>query len=74
MVDCGQLQAPPALPTGKSPQHPLDKRLGGPQSRSGRGGEDKILRFNMTNLSTQLKLDKVQHKFRVNDTISQASL
>jgi hypothetical protein len=24
---------------GKSPWHPLDRRLGGPQSRSGRGGE-----------------------------------
>jgi hypothetical protein len=25
----------------KSPRYPLDRRLGGPQSRSGRGGEDK---------------------------------
>jgi hypothetical protein len=25
----------------RSPRHPLDKRLGGPQSRSGRGGEEK---------------------------------
>jgi hypothetical protein len=28
-------------PQGKSPWYPLDRRLGGPQSRSGRGGEDK---------------------------------
>jgi hypothetical protein len=28
---------------GKSPQFPLDKSLGGPQSRSGRCGEKKIL-------------------------------
>jgi hypothetical protein len=29
-------------PQGKSPwQQPLDRRLGGPQSRSGRGGEEK---------------------------------
>jgi hypothetical protein len=35
----GQLQA--ALPQGKSPCYPLDRRLGGPQSRSGRGGEEK---------------------------------
>jgi hypothetical protein len=26
---------------GKSPRYPLDKRLGGPQIRSGRGGEEK---------------------------------
>jgi hypothetical protein len=25
----------------KSPRHPLDRRLGGPHSRSGRGGEEK---------------------------------
>jgi hypothetical protein len=37
----GQLHAPAALPHGKSPWYPLDRRLGGPQSRSGRGGEEK---------------------------------
>jgi len=26
---------------GKSPWHPLDRRLGGPQNRSGGGGEEK---------------------------------
>jgi len=26
---------------GKSPQHPLDKRLGGPQSHFGHGSEEK---------------------------------
>jgi hypothetical protein len=26
---------------GKSHQYPLDRKLGGPQSRSGRGGEEK---------------------------------
>jgi hypothetical protein len=36
-----QLQAPAGLPQGKSPWNPLDRRLGGPQSRSGRGGEEK---------------------------------
>jgi hypothetical protein len=35
----GQLHAPAALPPGKSPQYPFDRRLGGPQSRSGRYGE-----------------------------------
>jgi hypothetical protein len=28
-------------PPGKSPWYPLDRRLGGLQSRSGRGGEEK---------------------------------
>jgi hypothetical protein len=31
----------PLYPQGKSPWYPLDRRLGGPQSRSGRGGEKK---------------------------------
>jgi hypothetical protein len=30
----GTLHAPVALPTGKNPRYPLDRRLGGPQSRS----------------------------------------
>jgi hypothetical protein len=28
-------------PQGNSPWYPLDRRLGGPQSRSARGGEEK---------------------------------
>jgi len=28
-------------PQGKSPWYPLDGKLGGPQSRSGHGGEEK---------------------------------
>jgi hypothetical protein len=39
----GQLDAPAALPPGKSPPYPLYRRLGGPQSRSGQHGEVKIL-------------------------------
>jgi hypothetical protein len=35
----GQLHAPAALPPGKELRYPLDRRLGGPQSRSGRRGE-----------------------------------
>jgi hypothetical protein len=38
-----QLHPPAALPPGKEPRYPLDRRLGGPQSRSGRCGEEKIL-------------------------------
>jgi len=37
----GQLHAPTALPQGKSPKYPLGRRLGGPQSHSGRVGEEK---------------------------------
>jgi hypothetical protein len=33
----------PLYPRGKSPQYPLDVRLCGPQSQSGRRGEEKIL-------------------------------
>jgi hypothetical protein len=37
----GQLYAPAALPQEKSRWYPLYRRLGGPQSRPGRGGEEK---------------------------------
>jgi hypothetical protein len=37
----GKLHAPAALPPEKESRYPLDRRLGGPQSRSGRGGEEK---------------------------------
>jgi len=37
----GQLHPPTALIPGKEPRDPLGGRLGGPQSRSGRGGEEK---------------------------------
>jgi hypothetical protein len=33
--------ARPLYPQGKSLWYPLDRSLGGPQSRSGRGGEEK---------------------------------
>jgi hypothetical protein len=33
----------PLYPQGKSLRYPLDRRLGGPQSRSGRHGEEKNL-------------------------------
>jgi hypothetical protein len=41
MEVCDQIQALAALPQGMSPRFPLDKVLGGPQSRSGRYGEDE---------------------------------
>jgi hypothetical protein len=37
----GQLHAPAALSSGKQPQYPLCRRLGGPQSQSGRYEEEK---------------------------------
>jgi hypothetical protein len=39
----GQLHAPAALPPGKEAPIPLDRTLGGPQSLSGRCGEEKTL-------------------------------
>jgi hypothetical protein len=42
----------PLYPRGKSPQYPLDKRLGEPQNRSGRRGEKKI--FNSTGTQTPI--------------------
>jgi len=35
------LHCPAALPWGKSPQYPFDKRLGVPQSQSEHGGKEK---------------------------------
>jgi hypothetical protein len=32
----------PLYPQGKSPWYPLDRKLSGPQSRSGNGGEEEI--------------------------------
>jgi hypothetical protein len=37
----GQLHASADLSQGKNPCYTLDRRLGGPQSRSGRGAEEK---------------------------------
>jgi hypothetical protein len=37
----GQFHSLAALPPGKEPCYALDRRLSGPQSRSGRGGEEK---------------------------------
>jgi hypothetical protein len=37
----GQLHYPAALPPGKDPPVPIGYEMGGPQSRSGCGGEEK---------------------------------
>jgi hypothetical protein len=39
----GQFHAPALYSRGKSPWYPLVRSLGGPQSKSGRRGEDKIV-------------------------------
>jgi hypothetical protein len=39
----GQLHVSVALPPGKSPLYTLAKKLGGPQGRSGRCGEENFL-------------------------------
>jgi hypothetical protein len=43
MEASGQLHAPAALPLGEILFYPLDRKLGVPQSLSGRGGEEKKL-------------------------------
>jgi hypothetical protein len=43
MEASGQLHAPVVLPSEKIPRYPLDRRLGGRQSRSERCGEKKNL-------------------------------
>jgi hypothetical protein len=49
-----QLHAPAALLQRKSRWYPLDRRLGGPQSRSGRGGEEDF-NFTEVEVATQFK-------------------
>jgi hypothetical protein len=39
----GQLHAPAAFPREKSPRYPLDRRLGGPQSRCGSCEEKTVV-------------------------------
>jgi hypothetical protein len=41
MEGCGRFTPRPRNPPGKSPRYPLDRRLVGPQSRYGHGGEEK---------------------------------
>jgi len=38
-----RLKAPATLPTGEEPRYPLNRRLGEPQSRSGRLAEEAAL-------------------------------
>jgi hypothetical protein len=42
MEKSGQFNVPADLPPGNSPRYQLYRRLGGPQNRSGRCGEDGV--------------------------------
>jgi hypothetical protein len=59
----GQLHAPTALPTGKSPQYPFYRRLGGPQSCSGQYGEVKIFDPTGTRTPTPLVVQPVASRY-----------
>jgi hypothetical protein len=48
----GQLHVSAALPPEKDPQYPSDRKLGGPQSRSGRCREEKIFDHSGTQTPT----------------------
>jgi hypothetical protein len=48
----GQLHTPAALPLGKEPRYPLDRKFGGPQSRCERHGKVKIFEPIGTRTST----------------------
>jgi hypothetical protein len=51
--------APRPLYPGKDPLYSLDRKSGGPQSRSERHGEVKILAPNRTQILTPLKAIKI---------------
>jgi hypothetical protein len=65
----GQLHAPAALTPGKEPRYPLDRRLGGPQSRSGRR-EEKILVPAGTRTPTPQSAKPAVTSFNVNSLVS----
>jgi hypothetical protein len=53
----------PLYPRGKSPRYPLDRKLGGPQSRSGRFGEEKILDPTWTGTPTPSVVQPVASRY-----------
>jgi hypothetical protein len=59
----GQVDAPAALPPGKEPWYPLDRRLGGPQSRSGQRGEEQILDPTGTRIPTPSVVQPVASRY-----------
>jgi hypothetical protein len=53
----------PLYPRGKRPRYPLDRKLGGPQSRSGRSGEEKILDHTGTRTLTPSVVQPVANRY-----------
>jgi hypothetical protein len=53
----------PLYSRGRSLRYPLDRRLGGPQSRSGRCGEEKILDPTGTRTPTPLVVQPVVSRY-----------
>jgi hypothetical protein len=51
------------LPPEKEPRYPLDRRLGGPQSRSGRRGKEKILGSTETRNATSSVVQPVASRY-----------
>jgi hypothetical protein len=49
----------PLYPQGKRPWYPLDRRLGGPQSRSGRGGDFIISTLHKYYYGNEMKDDEM---------------
>jgi hypothetical protein len=52
---------PSRFTTGKEPRYPLGRRLGGPQSRSGQRGEEKILDPTRTRLTRSQSLYRLRY-------------
>jgi hypothetical protein len=65
MEESGQLHVPDALPQGNSPWYPLDRRLGGPQNHSERGGEESFSSIWLHNLYASLNVNTVIKSIRV---------
>jgi hypothetical protein len=55
----------PLYPLGKSPRYPLDRRLDGPQSRSGQRGEEKFLPLPGLELRLLGRSDSSQSLYRL---------
>jgi hypothetical protein len=53
----GQLHFPAALPPGEEPSVPKGQRLGGPQRRSGRDGEEKEIPAPDSNRNPAVQLE-----------------
>jgi hypothetical protein len=60
----------PLYPRGKGPRYPLDRRLSGPQSQSGRRGEEKILDHTGTGTPTPGRPARSQSLYRLSYPIS----